>query len=151
MSRPALTPARRWEPMFSTTARWGISLFFALTAYSKLSPGSESKTILSQFSISVPNLNYVLAGVECFLAGWLLSGTYAEIAAASTAFTLSVFTGVIVRELLKSRPLTCGCIGIGAVARDIAAIRLGLLASLLRNLLLLLGCMWLYSRAPKRG
>ena len=100
-------------------------------------------------------LGFLIPIGEGALALWLLLGVKVRYSAMLVVIVLSVYTGLILRELGSSYPQPCGCLGAAAAMYEPAAIRRSLLLDLARNALLGFGSVYLFMAAAgtvqKRG
>lgn len=93
-------------------------------------------------------LRYLLAGGEIVLGTWLILGMWKSGALATCLIVLVGFTVVLVVELLSDNPRWCGCLAI--VTPDFTlSPRQQLTQSVIRNLMLMALCVWLWLISPK--
>ena len=97
-------------------------------------------------------MHYTLIGYEVVLGAWLLSGVKSRWAAGVALVTLLAFCVLIGREVISPDPLGCGC-GLQPVlpGRGPEVVRKELLMSLVRNLTLMLGAVYVMVMADGRG
>jgi len=72
---------------------------------------SQHETIWSAFSARSPTASLVLAGAECVLGGWVLTGVRRHWAMFCAFCLFAAFSGILARELTLVRPRICGCTG----------------------------------------
>lgn len=153
-SRPALVPS--WSeghtPTRSSTrsrmarriavyALGGLLAYFGLA---KLVSPSGTDTVFG--ALPIPVRTSVIT-IELMMAAWLLSGWYRRVALYLTVAMLAGFTGVLVTELMKPAPRSCGCSG-GLVAStsneaNVDRIRSQLKWGTARNVVAIAGAVWL--------
>lgn len=123
-------------------ARIVIACVFLFAAFSKLLAGKAAgipDTLYGQWS-QTPPAHYTAIACETAIGLWLLTHRWTRGAAIVVILLLSVFSGLIVADLQRDRPLPCGCMGDKFVAaHDPSVIRNSLIWSLIRNSLLIGG------------
>lgn len=105
-------------------------------------------TVVDDMTRGDKRLLFLLIFFELLLAGWLIS-TKAERAALVLAVAmLSLFTGLLAAEVVKSEPRPCGCDGYSAAAQSSKSIRVGLIVSMTRNGVIMLAAALAFINAP---
>lgn len=121
-----------------------IAAMFLLAAYGKWREGLHYLppfTIYDRLiGLSLVRHNAVLL-VEAALALWLLSGWRIRWSATVAGVMLLGFIGLLTAELWAETPASCGC-GISQVFPD-GDPRMELIMGIIRNAVMLLGCLWL--------
>lgn len=115
-----------------------------LAAWSKLRQGVETPPWFTIYDRMVAGLawrHYAVIGVEAAMAVWLLAGVKVRWAATGVAILLAGFSSLLIAELWRTNPSTCGC-GLRQIVPG-GDPRTELWADLIRNGLLLIGCGWL--------
>ncbi len=139
--------------MLSVLARLTLACVFLIAAVAKLHTGPNrgiGKTIYEQWSQHMVIYDASIF-CEAALGIWLLSGRWGRQAALTTVLLISGFSGLIILELGRERPMPCGCLGAEFVAaHDPVAVRRSLAFSLFANGLIISGALWLYFRADRR-
>jgi hypothetical protein len=108
-----------------------------------------STTIFDEITRQSKVIRYSVVGMEVCVAAWLIAGRLLPIASLMLLVMLTAFTGLIAAELSKGDPRACGCFGANRAAQDPAAIRRGLVVSLVRNGFLLTATGWLFFVSAK--
>lgn len=136
----------RFKPKIQLVVRLLLAAVFAHASIAKglnIASVRASPTIFSNLSVSSPIQRTVIGG-EAFLAIWLVSGIETSAGSAVAITLLSIFTGILLTELTKDRPLPCGCSGAPKVFMDALSVRRSLQIDLIRNLLLLSAASFLF-------
>jgi hypothetical protein len=109
---------------------------FALAGIQKIRSGDPGETMVGRYFTGADGVR-ALGCIEVGLALWMLSFRNPRLAGLVTAGILAAFAGLIAMELLRERPLPCGCLQTrpGANPFDV---RTGLWISLGRNVFLCL-------------
>ncbi|MGA2443058.1 MAG: MauE/DoxX family redox-associated membrane protein [Tepidisphaeraceae bacterium] len=129
-----------------------IFLYAAATKALRSDGGQVPSTIFAEWSRSTL-VRHALIGGEAGLAVWMLSGVEVDLAGVVAMAILSVFTGLVILELVSEHPKPCGCSGTQAVVTDPSVIRSSLRFDLTRNVFMMAGAAWLYVsvQRPKRA
>jgi hypothetical protein len=136
----------RFKPRFQFVVRLLLAAVFAYASVVKAmdkSSAQSSPTIFSNFSPSSP-IHWTVIGAEAFLAVWLVSGIEISAGSAVAIILLSVFTGILLTELTKDRPLPCGCSGAPKAVMGVLSVRRSLRIEIIRNLLMLIAASFLF-------
>jgi uncharacterized membrane protein YphA (DoxX/SURF4 family) len=135
-------------------ARITIACVFLFAAFSNIRSGNAAgipDTLYEQLSQTHP-AHYASIACEAAIGLWLLSPRWTRGAAIVVILLLSVFSGLIVADLQRDRPMPCGCMGAEFVAtHDPSAIRKSLIWSLIRNSLLIGGAQLLLFTGDQRS
>ena len=140
------------------TILWRVVLAAALllSAWGKwhagVNPSPFPETIYDRMVDTHIWMHYTLIAYEVVLGAWLLSGVKSRWAAGVALVTLLAFCVLIGREVISPDPLGCGC-GLQPVlpGRGPEVVRKELLMSLVRNLTLMLGAVYVMVMTGGRG
>ncbi len=117
-----------------------------VSAYAKWSHGLNLGPVESIYDRIVAysyTRHYSILAVEALIGLWMLSSLKPRWSSAVAGALLLAFTGILAAELFRQTPALCGC-GIRQVFPDGIDPRVELGFSIGRNVLLLLGCAWLW-------
>ena len=127
-----------------------LGFVFLTAAFSKWHAGvpfGEAHTIYDRWVGFSPLRHYAILAAEVALGAWLISGWRPRVSAAISGLLLLGFTGLILWELRLTNPDKCGC-GLEEVFPDGSNPRFALKMSAVRNVVLALGCLWLWLMSP---
>lgn len=122
-----------------------IALVFLTAAWSKWNTGIvyfDPVTMYDRFVAGSPIRHYAILAAEVFAGIWVLSTVKPRWSAIYSAALLTGFTVLLVIEVIRDNPVVCGC-GLREVRPD-GDPRVELAFSIGRNVILLLGCGWLW-------
>jgi len=121
-----------------------IAVIFLLAALTKYQQGINFLppwSVYDRFVAFSPLRHYGVIVAEVLIAIWLISGVKTRWAASAAGLVLSGFIVILAIELTSDNPAHCGC-GIMPVYPGEDP-RIGLRNGIVRNGLILLGCLWL--------
>ena len=124
--------------LIAASCRVVLGLVFLAAALLKWFDPSGQGTYYGSLAHAAPAVGWVIIAGELLLGVWLISGVSARPAAAVALFTLALFSGAIVADMLAAHPVPCGCFGAAwAAAHSPAAIEHGLAIGFARDILFL--------------
>jgi hypothetical protein len=124
----------------SLSIRIFLSILFGWAAIAKLISPDSSDTLWSRYLGTRHFLAFAIITVELCIAIWFTSGFFKASAGLFCAFILACFTGILFLELSRRNPSSCGCFGVEYTNN----IRRSLIFAVIRNLLLMAACCYLY-------
>ncbi len=131
---------------------WILALVFAITAGLKVAALVQGAAhggaadVVTMFSSLPPAAQWSVVLVELALSVWLATGWQGRWGAFSAIVLLSAFMGAVIVEMGKPVPHPCGCFGTLSAGSPLR----GLWITLSMDIVLLLGALWVYFKAPPR-
>lgn len=104
------------------------------------------QTIYDRFVAMAPWRHYAMLALEAIVALWLISGWRTRAAAWVTGGMLGAFTLLLAAEIWRRTPALCGC-GIAEIYPE-GDPRVALAMGIVRNAILIFGCVWLILMPP---
>ena len=121
----------------------GVFLVAAVSKYREGVNYGPPQSIYDRMVQSRPERHYVMLAVEAGVGLWLLSGWRKRWASGMAGILLLGFIALMLWELRRTDPDVCGC-GISAVYPEGNDPRLALKIALVRDAVLLAGCIWMW-------
>ncbi len=116
-----------------------LGLVFLAAALLKWFDPAGQSTYYGNFAHTAPAFGWAIVAGELLLGVWLVTGFRSRLAAATALFSLSLFSGAIVADMLAKHPLPCGCFGAAwEAAHSPAAIEHALSIGLARDVVFIL-------------
>ena len=135
--------------MAVTLCNWVWRLLIAgvllIAAYSKWAQGRnylEAESIYDRIVAFSPWRHYAILAVEALIGLWVLSSIKVRWSSIAGGILFAGFTAVVTAEMFRANPTDCGC-GITQIFPD-GDPRVDLAFAIGRNVLLLIGCAWLW-------
>lgn len=121
-----------------------ITLIFLVSAWSKWDRGIEyvyRVSIYDRIVAGIPMRHYAILASEVLVGVWMLSGIKPRWSAIYTAVLLTAYTILLGIEFVDPNPQACDC---GLRLLRPGNPRVDLAIGIVRNILLLLGCGWIW-------